>query len=128
MIAREDCLGQTELALPVMRKVISKTKDFQVVMALNDPSALGALAALEEGHLHHVSVYGVDGSPDMKKLIKNSQNVRATASQSPTSMGKEAIKVIYKMRNNKKYDKQIIIPVTMIDRNNIDHYTLSGWQ
>lgn len=128
VIAREDCLGQTELALPAMRKVISKTKNFQVVMALNDPSALGALAALEEGHLYHVSVYGVDGSPDMKKLIKNSDNVKATASQSPTSMGKEAIKVVYKMSKKRKYEKHIIIPVTMIDRNNIDHYTLSGWQ
>lgn len=128
VIDRVDCLGQTELALPAMRRVIAKHKDFQVVMALNDPSALGALAALEESHLNHVFVYGVDGSPDMKKLIKSGENVKATASQSPTSMGKEAIKVIYKMKNNKKYDKKIVIPVTMINRDNIDHYTLSGWQ
>lgn len=128
VIDRVDCLGQTELALPAMRKVIAKHKDFQVVMALNDPSALGALAALEESHLNNVFVYGVDGSPDMKKLIKSGENVKATASQSPTSMGKEAVQVIYKMKNNKKYDKQIVIPVTMINRDNIDQYTLSGWQ
>lgn len=128
VIDKADCLGQTELALPKMREIIAKNKDFQVVMALNDPSALGALAALDESKMNHVFVYGVDGSPDMKRLIKSSHNAWATASQSPTAMGQEAINIVYKMKNNEKYEKQIIIPVSMIEKNNIDDYSLSGWQ
>lgn len=128
IINRADCLGQTELALPKMREIIKKNRNFQVVMALNDPSALGALAALEESNMNNVLVYGVDGSPDMKKLIKMSHNAWATASQSPTLMGQEAIDIVYKIENNEKYEKQIIIPVSMIEKNNIDNYTLSGWQ
>lgn len=128
VIDRADCLGQTEIALPKMREIIAKNRNFQVVMSLNDPSALGALAALEESGMNNVFVYGVDGSPDMKKLISSSNNAQATASQSPISMGQEAINIVYKMKNQEKYEKQIIIPVIMIEKSNIDHYSLSGWQ
>lgn len=128
VIDRADCLGQTEIALPKMREIIAKNRNFQVVMSLNDPSALGALAALEESGMNNVFVYGVDGSPDMKKLISSSNNAQATASQSPISMGQEAINIVYKMKNQEKYEKQIIIPVAMIEKSNIDHYSLSGWQ
>lgn len=128
VVASADCLGQTEIALPKMREIIAKNKDFQVVMTLNDPSALGALAALEESQMNDVLVYGVDGSPDMKRLIKSSQNAQATASQSPTSMGKEAILTVYKIENHEEYEKEIIIPVSMIEKANIDDYALSGWQ
>lgn len=128
VIARADCLGQTEIALPKMREMIAANDDFQVVMALNDPSALGALAALEESHLDHVLVYGVDGSPDMKKLISSSDSAMATASQSPIQMGKKAIQVVYQMESKKDYEKEIIIPVSMIEKSNIDEYTISGWQ
>lgn len=128
IVARGDCLGQTEIALPKMREIIAQTKDFDVVMALNDPSALGALAALEESHLNDVLLYGVDGSPDMKRLIRSFDNAMATASQSPTAMGKQAIAAVYDMENKVDCPKEIIIPVTMIDKTNIDNYTVSGWQ
>ena len=128
VINRADCLGQTEIALPKMREMIAADDNFQVVMALNDPSALGALAALEESHLNQVLVYGVDGSPDMKKLISSSDSAMATASQSPIEMGKKAIEVVYQMKNKKDYQKEIIIPVSMIEKSNIDEYTISGWQ
>lgn len=128
VINRADCLGQTEIALPKMREMIRQNNNFQVVMALNDPSALGALAALEESHMNNILVYGVDGSPDMKKLIQSSQNAWATASQSPTLMGQKAIETVYKMKKHEKYEKQIIIPVSMIEKNNINDYSLSGWQ
>lgn len=128
VIARADCLGQTEIALPKMREIIAEDSDFQVVMALNDPSALGALAALEESHLDHVLVYGVDGSPDMKKLISSSDSAMATASQSPIQMGKEAIQAVYRIENKKSCEKEVIIPVSMIEKNNINEYAISGWQ
>ena len=59
-----ECEGQLELAMPLMQKIIKKHRDIDVVMALNDPSALGALAALENNGMKNVKVYGVDGTPD----------------------------------------------------------------
>ncbi|WP_281678374.1 sugar ABC transporter substrate-binding protein [Eggerthia catenaformis] len=127
--ARADCLGQTELAMPKVQEVIKKGISFNVIMALNDPSALGALASLENNNLHHkVYVYGVDGSPDVKRLLKETSYVQATAAQSPLTMGQKAIESIYKLLASKKVSRQIIVPVSLITRKIINDYDISGWQ
>lgn len=129
VVASEECLGQTEVAMPVMIKIIDEKIDFDVVMALNDPSALGALAAIKDKQINHkVLVYGVDGSPDMKKLLIDSDEVQGTAAQSPTTMGAKAIEAAYEIVNNKQYEKSIVVPVTLITKNNISEYDISRWQ
>ncbi|CZQ95554.1 sugar ABC transporter substrate-binding protein [Trichococcus collinsii] len=129
VVASEECLGQTEVAMPVMIEIIDKKIDFDVVMALNDPSALGALAAIKDKQIDHkVLVYGVDGSPDMKKLLIDSDEVQGTASQSPTTMGAKAVEAAYKIVNDEQYEKSIVVPVTLITKDNISEYDISGWQ
>ena len=52
------------------------------MMALNDPSALGAMAALQEhGLLENTAVYGVDGAPEAKSMTREGV-MTATAAQS----------------------------------------------
>ena len=70
-----DCEGQLELAMPLMQKFLQEIEEVDVVMALNDPSALGAMAALQSMDKTDVLVYGVDATPDMKTLIKTSDMV-----------------------------------------------------
>ena len=76
IVGSEDCLGQTELALPALNKIIQQGIDFDVVFCLNDPTALGALASIEENDLgHDVFIYGVDGSPNIKKLLAETKEI-----------------------------------------------------
>ena len=129
IVGQADCLGQTERALPALNKIIQSGIDFDVVFCLNDPTALGALASIKENTLKHdVYIYGVDGSPDIKNLMSNTQELLGTASQSPTALGKESINVAYKILQNKKYKKSIIVPTKLITKENIEDYDLSGWQ
>ena len=60
IINQGECKGQLEKAMPVMQRILKETPEVDVVMALNDPSALGALAALESMGYEDVMVYGVD--------------------------------------------------------------------
>ena len=54
-----------------MQEAIEKGLEFDQVFCLNDLASVGVVAALEaEGILDQVGVYGVDGSPDAKALIK----------------------------------------------------------
>ena len=46
VIERIECEGQLEIAMPKMDAFLDKDIPFDVVMALNDPSALGALASM----------------------------------------------------------------------------------
>ena len=123
-----ECKGQLEVSQPLVEKVLNKTKDIDVVMALNDPSAMGAMAALDAEHmLSDVLVYGADGSPEAKTMIYENR-MTATSAQSPRTTGKKTVEMLYKILDGKKTEKQFIVPVTLITKDNIDDYSLSGWQ
>lgn len=59
-------------------------------MGGNDPTALGALATLQQYHREDgVLIYGIDGSPDFKSMLKLGY-VTATSMQSPKTIGRVA--------------------------------------
>lgn len=91
VINEAECDGQLEIAMPKMQEIIEETPDIDVVMALNDPSALGALAALEKNNKNDVMVYGIDGTLEIKALIGRNQMIVGTVAQSPIKMGQIAV-------------------------------------
>lgn len=114
--------------MPLMQDILDKNTDVDVVMALNDPSALGALAALESKGRENVIVYGVDGTPDVKSLINQSTMVAGTVAQSPISIGQIASEKMYQYLSGSKIEAEVVIPVTLINKNNISQYDETGWQ
>lgn len=128
IVARGDSQGQLEQAMPVVSKLINQHPDVDVIMALNDPSALGALAALKEnGLLGKVTVFGVDGSPEAKTMI-DKRFMTATSAQFPDKMGRIAAEKAYDILNGEKVEKEVIVPVTLITKENILEYGISGWK
>ena len=119
IIDSAECEGQT---------ILKKHSNVDVVMALNDPSALGALAAIESLNRQDIIVYGVDGTPDLKSLIKQSPLIAGTAAQSPLMFGKLSAKKMYDILQRKDIPKIIEVPVTLITKDNIDSYSVKGWQ
>lgn len=105
VINEAECDGQLEIAMPKMQEIIEETPDIDVVMALNDPSALGALAALEKNNKNDVMVYGIDGTPEIKALIGRNQMIVGTVAQSPIKMGQIAVENMYNILNGKKVEK-----------------------
>ena len=106
VINEAECDGQLEIAMPKMQEIIEETPDIDVVMALNDPSALGALAALEKNNKNDVMVYGIDGTPEIKALIGRNQMIVGTVAQSPIKMGQIAVENMYKILNGKKKNRK----------------------
>ena len=119
VINEAECDGQLEIAMPKMQEIIKQTPDIDVVMALNDPSALGALAALEKNNKNDVMVYGIDGTPEIKALIGRNQMIVGTVAQSPIKMGQIAVENMYNILNGKKIEKNIIIPISLINKENL---------
>lgn len=128
IIDSAECEGQLERAMPLMQTILKNHLNVDVVMALNDPSALGALAAIESLNRQDIIVYGVDGTPDLKSLIKQSSLIAGTAAQSPLMFGKLSAKKMYDILQRKDIPKIIEVPVTMITKDNIDSYSVKGWQ
>ena len=129
IVSRLESLGQTEIAMPVVEKAVEDGLQFDVIMALNDQSALGALAAIKEkGLAQKIYIYGVDGSPDMKNFIQNTQDIQATVAQSPVTIGTEAVQSVYQLLAGEKVENNITVPVELIDKTNISDFEIAGWQ
>ena len=128
IVAQKSSGGQLEQAMPVMEKIILLNGQIDVVMALNDPTAMGAIAALQNANREgQVLVYGVDGAPEAKQMIKDSK-MTATAAQSPTTIGITAAGLAYDILQGRDVEKEILVEVIFIDINNVDEYGTVDWQ
>ncbi|MBR0288226.1 MAG: sugar ABC transporter substrate-binding protein [Selenomonadaceae bacterium] len=126
VVAESECLGQLEVAMPVMEKMIRTHPEINIVMALNDPAAMGALAALQNNNRRDVKVYGVDGVPETKEMIF-SRRMTATAGQSPRQIGKIAADRAYKVLAGEQVEKIIKLPTKLLSAENISAATLESW-
>ena len=127
-IAQEDSSeGQLEIAMPKMENIIQAVPDMAVVMCVNDPTALGTIQALRAANMKGVLIYGVDGSPDAKKMIKEGL-MTGTAAQSPINIGKIGVEMAYKVLAGEKVEKHVPVPVQLITAENVDEFGVDGWQ
>lgn len=128
VIVQKAAGGELEIAMDVMNDIIESGVSFDVVMGGNDPTALGAVAALESHHMTgDILIYGVDGSPDGKMMIKEGY-LEGTSAQYPREMGKIAAEVAYAYLNGEQIEKNIVVPVTLITKDNLDEFSIDGWQ
>ena len=125
---RAECEGQLEIAMPQVIEMLQKTPDADLIMALNDPSAMGALAALEATGNEHVKIYGVDGSPDVKKQLLAGNSMYATAAQSPETMGRLAAESLYSYLAKEDPEKEIIVDVNLLKKEDCTAESAKRWQ
>ena len=121
--------GELEVSMEVIGDVIDKGVEFDVVLGGNDPSALGALAALQMRKMQDdgILIYGIDGSPDGKVMI-NEGYLEGSSAQRPIVMADMAVDMAYDYMNGKDVEKMVIVPVTLITKDNIDKFDIAGWQ
>ena len=83
------------------------------IFAINDPSALGAVAALEKGgKLAQVKVVGFDGMPEGKQAIKAGQ-IYADPIQFPDQIGRTAVQTIRKYLDGDDVVSETLIPTAL---------------
>ena len=120
--------GQIENAMPVMERLLRDHPDADVLMALNDPSAFGGLAAIQGAGLsEHFLVYSVDGSPEGKAMV-SSGFLTATCAQFPSRIAQEAVNQAYAAIEGGCERKEVIVSVELLTEENVDQYGIDGWQ
>ena len=125
--AEDSSEGQLEIAMPKMENIIQAHPNMAVVMCVNDPTARGVIQALKAADMKGVLIYGVDGSPDAKKAIKEG-DMTGTAAQSPINIGKIGVDMAYKILGGEKVEKHVPVPVQLITAENVDEFGVDGWQ
>lgn len=120
--------GQIENAMPVMEQLLRTFPDADVLMALNDPSVFGGLAAIQgAGASERFLVYSVDGSPEGKAMV-SSGFLTATCAQFPSRIAEEAVKQAYAAINGGCERGEVIVPVELLTAENVGQYGIDGWQ
>ena len=129
VVSERETLGQTEESMPQVKKALNEGMQFNVVMSLNDRAAIGALAAIkDQGVTDKIAIYGVDGSPDIKNFLANTNDIQGTVAQSPIQIGRKVTEVIERMMKHQAYKEEYLIPVHLVNKDNIGQYTITGWQ
>lgn len=129
VVARKNVKGDLTIAREETKKILEKNKDITAIMCGNDPSAIGAYIAANELGIKDVKIYGVDGSPELKKeLEKPNTLIAGTAAQSPINLGKTAVKVALNMLNGEEYEDETFLDTYLITKENIEMYGTDGWQ
>ena len=83
------------------------------IFAINDPSALGACAALEKaGKTQQVQVVGFDGQPEGKQAIKDGK-IYADPIQFPDKMGLQIVDAIIRHSKGETLPPQMLIPTSL---------------
>lgn len=120
--------GQIENAMPVLAALLEEHPEADTVMALNDPSALGALAAIQGAGLsERFLVYGVDGSPEGKTLVQDGL-LTATCAQFPYRIAEEAVRQGYLALEGGCEQREIVVPVELLTEENVGRYGTDRWQ
>jgi ribose transport system substrate-binding protein len=102
--------GKREDSFKVAQDILQSNPDVDAIFAINDPSALGVVAAIEAaGKTGKIKVVGFDGQPEAKQAIKDGK-IYADAVQYPKKIGAMTIDSIADYLAGEKPKPQQLIP------------------
>ncbi|WP_298130509.1 ABC transporter substrate-binding protein [Micropruina sp.] len=112
----------------VTTDMLTAAPDVQGIFGMNDPSALGAVLAVEQaGRQNDILVVGIDGSPEgAAELQRDGSPFIATATQNPAEMVRQAVDVAQAIVDgNPPAETTILIPSVIVTRDTVGEY--AGW-
>ena len=118
VVVRQEITPGTDTALPVMENILQAYPEVTGVFCLNDPSAIGAAAAVQAAGLGDtIKIVGVDGSDDGTAAIADGRML-ASAAQSPVDIGRLSIESAYAILAGEEVEKDVKVPSFLVDINN----------
>lgn len=101
--------GQKDRGNRSAEDALQRFSDLAGIFAINDPSALGARAALEKaGKADQVKLIGFDGQPEGKQAIKEGK-IFADPIQFPDRIGRETMQTIVAHLNGERVKPEVLI-------------------
>ena len=110
IVAKLPGRGARDQAFKAAEDILQSHPDVNAIFAINDPMALGVVAAVEKaGKVGQVTIIGFDGQPEAKQAIKDGK-IYADAVQHPNQIGQMTIDAVAKYMAGEKIEPQILIP------------------
>lgn len=113
--------GVRDKAMKAAQDMLQAHPDINAIFAINDDSALGALAAVEERGLEDsIAIVGFDGTPEAREMIRRGSALKADAVQFPDEIGRITVDAIAKHFAGETLPKEIPVAVEVIDKAALD--------
>jgi ribose transport system substrate-binding protein len=113
IVAKLPGQGARDRGFKAAQDLLQSHPDISGIFAINDPSALGVRAALENaGKADQIKIVGFDGQPEAKQAIKEGK-IHASPIQFPEKIGVETMRVIVKHFNGEQVPREVLIPTSL---------------
>ena len=108
--------GQRDKAVTVTENLLQKHRKLDGIFAINDSTALGALAAIEQSGRKDIVLIGYDGDPEAREKIRAGTALKADAVQYPREIGRITADTVADYLVGKKVKPFIPVRVGIVDR------------
>jgi ribose transport system substrate-binding protein len=102
-----------------MEDMLQAHPSLEGVFAINDDSALGALAVLEAAGRDDVVIVGFDATTEAQAAIRRGSALKADVMQHPGEIGRTAVQIIAKHLAGQSVDPAVSVPVSVVDENSL---------
>lgn len=108
--------GKRDMAVTVTENILEKNAKLDGIFAINDSTALGALAAIDQANRKEIKLVGYDGDPEARQKILSGTALKADAVQYPREIGKVTADTIANYLSGAKVPKMVPVKVGVIDQ------------
>ena len=118
IVARPSGEGVRDKAMKAAEDLLQGFPNLAGVFAINDDSALGALAAIESAGRKGIVIVGYDAIPEARQAILRGSALKADVVQYPLEIGRTTIETIAKYLSGQPVPPEIPVKVGIVDTSN----------
>ncbi len=111
--------GQRDKAVAVTENILQKHPKLRGIFAINDSTALGALAAVEQSGRKDIVIVGYDGDPEARQKILAGSALKADVVQYPREIGKATANAVADYLEGKKVPAFVPVETGIVDRESL---------
>lgn len=112
----------TDGATKVMEDLLNAYPDeINLVLCMNDDTAIGALNAIEAAGVEGINVIGFDGNASAVELI-SAGSMKATVAQQPVLMGHLSVQTALEALQGEEVGANVVVDTVIIDAENCAEY------
>jgi ribose transport system substrate-binding protein len=126
VVAQQDGKAALDASLPIAEDIIQANPKIDAIFAINDPSALGAAAAVKASGKSNIGVYSIDGSPDGKAALVDGA-FTAVAAQVPIQIAEKSFQAALDLLDGKEIQKEMLLPSHLVTKEKAKE-TAGQWQ
>lgn len=113
IVAQQNGKAALDVSEPIAADIIQANPDLDAFFCINDPSAMGAVAAIKAAGKEGIEVYSVDASPEGKAYLVDGW-FTAVAAQVPIQEAEVAFQMALDLLEGKEVEKEVRLPSHLV--------------